>query len=260
MYNLTINELRNRDLDKCYFLIMCFKTNINILKGDEILKKEVYIFYGCNLFGVRKFLDIAIASDFKKPSDWYNFLLNLKNRKVESILYANIPYNNILKNALMLTFKDIKVFISCFEPIDTIFKYYNARYDTNVFTIIKNIYLSDTIDGYNTYISLFKQEFSSSPFLVDILEKNLNSVKKYYSLDIAIRKHIFCFYFYRETYKKIYSSSHSKYTFNNTDELLELLIPFIQRMETRCYCPKKQWLDLINYIYSSNKDLLKKYL
>ena len=260
MCNLTINELHNRDLDKCYFLIMCFKSNINLMKGDEICKKEVYIFYGCNLLGVRKFLDICIADDFSKPSDWYNFFLKLKNRNVESILFANIPNNKMLKDALMLTFKNINVFISCFEPIDTIFKYFNARYDTNVFSIIKNIYLSDSIDDYYSSISLFKQEFSNSPFLIDILEKDLISIKNYYSFDILLRKHIFSFYFYRDNRKKLFSSTHSKPFFNNLDELLHLLLPFINTMESRCYCSKKEWICLINLIYSDNKDLLKNYL
>lgn len=260
MYNLTINELHKRELDKCYFLIMCFKTKINIMKEGEISKKDIYLFYGCNLRGVRKFIDLVIASDFNKPSDWYNYLLKFKNRGLETVLYANIPNNNLLKNALMLTFKNIKVFASCYEPIDIILKYYNAGYNSNIFNIIKNIYLSDDLDGYNNTISLFKEEFKSSPFIIDILEKDLNSVKNYYSFDIAFRKHIFCFYFYRETRKKLYTFSHYKYAFNNTDELLELLIPKIRIMEMKCYCPKKEWLNLINFIYKNNKDLLINYL
>ncbi|MBQ8892005.1 MAG: transposase [Bacilli bacterium] len=260
MCNLTINELHNRNLDKCYFVIMCFKTKINIMEGDEISKKDIYIFYGCNILGVRKFLDICIVNNFTKPSDWYNFLLKLKKRNVETVLYANIPNNKILKDSLMITFKDIKVFISCYEPIDTIFKYFNARYDTHVFSIIKNIYLSDNIDGYNSAVSIFKEEFNNSPFLYDILEKDLTSIKKYYNFDIILRKHIFCFYFYREMRKKIYTASHAKYYFNTTDELLESLISHISIMESRCYCPKKEWLNLINFIYSSNKDLIKNYL
>lgn len=259
MYNLTINELHNRELDKCYFLIMCFKTKINIMKEGEISKKEVYLFYGCNLRGVRKFLDITITSDFTKPSDWYNFLLNLKKRNVETILFANIPENPMLKNALILAFKGIKVLVSCWEPIDIIFKYYTPNYDTNVYNLIKNLYLSDNIDGFNNALSLFKQEFNQSPFLLDILEKRLNSVKNYYDMDFILRKSIFCFYFYRDMRKKIHTFSQIN-LFNNIDELLELLIPKIQIMEMKCYCPKKEWLNLINCIYKDNKDLLKNYL
>lgn len=259
MCNLTTNELHNRKLDGCYFLIMCFKTKINIRKDDEILRKEVYLFFACNLQGVRKFIDIVYADEFTKTSDWYNFLLTIKKRGTDVVLYANIPDNKHLKDALSLAFKDIKIFLSCYGAIDTIFKYYTPNYSTNVFKIIRKIYLSETIDDYYDSIKLFKNEFSSSQFIIDILEKDLDIVKSYYSTSLLLRKHIISFYFYREIRKKLYSFSHSKAYFENSDEFLELLIPKIYIIESKCYCPKKEWINVINEIYIPNKDLLKCY-
>ena len=260
MCNLTINELHNRKYDKCYFLIVCFKTKINIMKEGDIKKHDAYVFFGTNLQGIRKFLDFVIIDDFNKPSDWYNYFLKFKSKNMESILFANIPNNSLLKNALALVFKDIKIFISCFEPIEFILKYYNYRYNSYLFNMVKNIYLSNTIDEYNNALLLFKEEFYDSKFLIDIIDNYFKSIKHYYDFDFIIRKNVFCFYFYRDYRSLLLSLPKLKPYFNSIDEILELLIPYIEKTETKCYCPKKDWLNLINYLYSFNKDLLINYL
>ena len=87
MNNQTVNELNNRNLDSCYFSIICFPTNI-YFKSSEIDNNQqtLYVFYGCNLKGVRKFITAVISDDFYKTSDWYNFFLKLKKRNLQKIL------------------------------------------------------------------------------------------------------------------------------------------------------------------------------
>ena len=81
MNNQTVNELNNRNLDSCYFSIICFPTNIYFKSSEiDINQKTLYVFYGCNLKGVRKFITAVISDDFSKTSDWYNFFLKLKKK------------------------------------------------------------------------------------------------------------------------------------------------------------------------------------
>lgn len=261
MNNQTVNELNNRNLDSCYFSIMCFPTNIYFKSSEtDINQKTLYVFYGCNMQGVRKFITAVISDEFNKISDWYNFFLKFKKRKLEIILYANIPNNKHMKDALSLAFPEIQIFISCFDPINKIFKYFTASYNTNIFSIIKNIYLSDDLNGYEASLSTFYDEFGSNQFLIDLLDNDLKSAKKYYDFDIILRKHILCFYFYRDTIKKLNSFSHSKPYFCNVNEYIELMIDLIKRNETKMYSSKSDWLNLINFIYSTKKELIKCYL
>ena len=65
MNNQTVNELNNRNLDSCYFSIICFPTNIYFKSSEiDINQKTLYVFYGCNLKGVRKFITAVISDDF----------------------------------------------------------------------------------------------------------------------------------------------------------------------------------------------------
>ena len=259
MYNLASNELHYRDLDKCYFLIMTFKTTIPIMKEGEIKKQEIYLFYGCNLQGVRKFIDYFFVSEYTKTSDWYNFLLNLKKRNLEVVLYASIYDNKALKDALLLAFSDIKIYKSYYDVYSVLSKYFNERYSVTSLNIIRNMYVSETIDDYNNYVNLFMEEYSSSQFIIDILEKKIRDVKVYYDIEYIIRKHIVSFYFVRDNERRIRLLSKSKSYFNNINDFLEPLIPLISRMETRTYCPKKEWNLLANTLYLQNKELLKCY-
>lgn len=262
MCNLILNELHNRNLDGCYFSIMCIPTTIYLKEGGDVFpkKKTIYIFFGTNLQGVRKYITSVISDNFSKTSDWYNLFMKLKQRNFETVLFASIPDNKPLKDALMLSFKDIKIFISCFEIINKIFRYYPQKYTSNVFNIVKNIYLSNDIKDYNNAVNIFYDEFSDSKFLIDIIEPCFKTIKNYYDYNFILRYHIFSFSFYRDTYKKLSSFSKSKPFFLSLDEYTNLISNLIKKTETRMYSSKNGWLKLINIVYEDNKNLIKRYL
>jgi len=262
MCNLILNELHNRKLDGCYFSIMCIPTTIYLKEGGDDFpkKKTIYIFLGTNLQGVRKYITSVISDNYSKTSDWYNLFMNLKQRNIETVLFANIPDNKPLKDALNLSFKDIKIFISCFEIINKIFRYYPKKYTSNVFNVVKNIYLSNTIKEYDDAINIFYDEFSNSKFLIDIIEPCFKTIKSYYDYNFTLRYHIFSFFFYRDTYKNLSSFSKSKSFFYSLDEYINLISNLIKKTETRMYSSKNEWIKLINIIYEDKNDLIKRYL
>ena len=261
MNNQTVNELNMRNLDKCYFSIICFSTKIYTKEGEnEINIKNMYTFYGCTLLGVRKFIGNVFSDELTKASDWYNYLLKLKNRNLEQVLFVVIPNNKHLKDAFKLAFKDCEVFISCFEAIDKLFKYYTSSFSSDVCNTIKNIYLSKTLDDYNVAVSTFNEKYSDSQFILDLLSNDIKNAKNYYSFSYILRKHIFSFYFYRDTYKKLVTKSRSKNYFNNADEFTELLLDIIKTNEKKMYAPKSEWIQVINAIYPSKKELILCYL
>lgn len=261
MNNQTVYELNKRNLDKCYFSIMCFSTKIFMKDGDNnINSKDMYTFYGCNLLGVRKFIGNVVSDEFSKTSDRYNYLLKLKNRQLEQVLYVVLPNNNNLKDAFRLAFKDCEIFISCFEAIDKLFKYYTSSFTSNIYKVIKDIYLSETIDDYEIAVTKFKEIYGNSQFILDLLSSDIKNAKFYYSYDYILRKHIFSFYFYRDTVKRLTVKSHLKDSFNNSDEFTELLIDIIKTNEKKMYAPKIEWIKVINTIYPIKKDLIKCYL
>lgn len=261
MSNQTVDALNKRNLDKCYFSIMCFTTKIYMKEGENNNNiRDMYTFYGCNLLGVRKFIGNVVSNEFSKTSDWYNYLLKLKNRQLEQVLYVVIPNNTNLKDAFKLAFKDCEIFISCFEAVDKLFKYYTSSFTSNVYNTIKDIYLSQTLGDYELAVIKFKEIYGNSQFILDLLSSDIKNAKSYYSYDYILRKHIFSFYFYRDTAKKLVVRSHFKDSFNNPDEFTELLLDIIKTNEKKMYSSKIEWVKVINAIYPIKKELIKCYL
>ena len=261
MNNQTVKELNNRKLDECYFSIICFPIKIYFKEGENNISiKDIYIFYGCTLQGVRKFITATIADDYEKTSDWYNLFLTLKRRNIKNILYALLPDNKMLKDAIRLAFQEVEILVSCFEAINKINKYYPCKYSSDVFKLIKNIYLSDSLSDYSIAIDEFKLQYNDSNFILDLLENDFKYAKTNYCYNLELRKHILSFYFFRDVSKKLVVISHSKPYFISTDEFVNEMLHIIKSNETKMYCSKKEWINLLNMLYQNKKDLIKTYL
>ena len=120
--------------------------------------------------------------------------------------------------------------------------------------------LSETIDDYELAVTKFNEIYGDSQFILDLLSSDIKNAKTYYSYNFILRKHIFSFYFYRDTFKRLITKSHSKDSFNNSDEFTELLLDIIKTNERKMYAPKLEWINVINTIYPIKKDLIKDYL
>lgn len=261
MNNQTIEQLNNRKFEECYFSIICIPVKIYFNEEENVIsKKDLYLFFGCTLQGVRKFISATISDNFTKVSDWYNYLMKWKDKGLNTILFACIHDNKVLKDALSLAFKEIEIFYSCFNAINKIFKYYTDSYSSNVTLLIKNIFLANSPDEFNLALSDFNQQFNDNAFILDLLANDFNNAYKYSSFNSLLKKHIFAFYFYRDTLKKSTVISHSKPYFSSIDEFVTLLIPLIIASETRMYSSKSEWVQVLNIIYSTKKDLIKCYL
>ncbi len=260
MNNQTIDELKNRKFDSCFFSLICIPCQIYFDKGDNNVNiKNLYVFFSCNLQGCRRFLTVVSPDDFLKVSDWYNLFLSWKNRSLEKILYASIPSNNLLKKALYLAFNDISILHSFCESIFKISKYYSLRYSSNISDKIRNIYISDSLAECQLALDVFFGFLDNSVFLHDLLDNDFSLAKENYKFDYLIRKHVLAFYFVREFSKKMWVASHSKPFFSSIDEYISQLIPIIQASEKRVYTSKADWLALINHIYPEKGELIKCY-
>lgn len=261
MNNQTIEELNKRNLDECLFCIYSIPVTIYFNSGDNVINpKTLLIFYGCNLQGKRRYISSIISDDLEKTSDWYNFFLTFKDRNLKTILYGLLPNNSSIQKAAKLAFSDIEVFDSYCDSLLKITKYLTTKYSSSTLEFVKRIYVSRTIDEYTLNYDEFKERFANSQFLIDLLNPYFIKAKDNYNHPFELRKHIFAFYFIREFSKKITVVSHSKPYFNSVDDFISSCITIIQLTEKKIYCPKNDWISLINLIYSDKKDLINCYL
>lgn len=261
MNNSTIEELNNRLFDPCLFSILIVPTKIYYKVSDNFIQeREIYIFFSCNITAKRKYLTSVFADEFVKTSDWYNFLLNLKNRGISVVLYAVIQNNESLLKTFKLAFSEIYVFISCYEAVNKLSRYYSYSYSKSILGKVKKIFLSPSVEEYEVVLNDFTEKYTNFRFVYDILEEDLKRARIYYNIDFKIRNFIFSFYFVRDITKRISVISHSKPYFSSLDDFIIPLIPNIQTLETRMFCTKNELNNVINLIYDDKKDLIISYL
>lgn len=254
MINLTVTELNNRTLDECYISIIVIPSKILYEKKEGLVNEvELYSFFGCNIEGKRRYITTVFKDNYIKTSDWYDFLLSLKNKGISNIFFAIISNNIELSKALKLVFSEIQVFISCFDTINKLYKYYSYSYSNPIASNVYQVYIAKDISQYELLLKEFKEKYLNLTFISDLLQEDLNRARKYCEYDYELRKFIFSFYFYRDTLKSLRTISRSKHSFSSINEIIQELLPYIQRIESSMFCPKKQLNYIINLLYKSNK-------
>lgn len=261
MNNQTLEQLEKRNLDSLYFCIYCITTNVYLQeKEDEVNIKTIYTFWGCNIQGKRKYISSCIANNFSTASSWYNFFQKLKNRHLENILFASIPDNKQLSDAIKLAFPDTECFLSSLVSLNKLAKYMTEKYTASFYKEIKDIYVAKNINDFNNNIAIFNDKYKDSKFILDLLENDFKLAKKCYDKPYELRSAIIAFFFSRDLRKRLAVISHTKPFFMSLNDFISAFIYIIPKCERAMYCPKNDWLNIINILYSTKYDLIKSYL
>lgn len=256
MNNQTIDVLNKRDIDNILFSINIISQEINFIDGNGYAyKRNINILIGCTIHGVRKYITSVFDDEFSKTSQWYELFLNLKNFGLNHAFYI-ITSNDTISNAFKLAFKDGKCFYSILNNIYKLNHYISFSYTNDILEKIRKVCLSNNIDEYfirkNNLLDLYNEFI----FIKDKLEIEFNNFNKNLEYDLFIRRHLLSFYFIRDFKKKLMSSANSKDHFYSIDEYITLILPAIQKFESRMYCSKKEWNQIISLLYKDYKDLL----
>lgn len=256
MNNQTIDVIQKRDIDKILFSITVLSQQVFYNDGTGyIYKRNINIFIGCNINGVRKHITTIFEDDFEKVSDWYNLFLKFKNKGVIQCFFLVSNNENIIK-AFKLAFSGGETFHCFFDDIYRLQHYITFSYANDILGKCRKVCLSETIDEFDLRKNELLEEYSSHPFIKDILIKSFDKYNKCFKYSYYLRKHLLSYYFLRDFKKKMMVISNSKPYFSNVNEFTELLLPTIQRYESKMYCSKENWNQIISYLYENNKELL----
>lgn len=256
MNNQTINAINKRDIDNSLFSINIISHQITFNDGNDYLyTRTINILIGTNIDGVRKYITSVFDDEYEKVSDWYNLFLKLKSKGLNNVFFI-ITNKKIIFDALKLAFKEANMFYSVLNNFYKFSKYVSLSYSDNVLSDIKDVCLSTTIDEFNINKYKLYDANSNLQFLIDLLEKEFIEYNKSFEYPYIIRKHLLSYYFIKEFKHKLRLINISKSSFTSINEFIEPLLPTIQTFETRKYCPKSEWNQIISYLYSNYKELI----
>lgn len=256
MNNQTIDVIEKRDIDRIFFSITIISQQIFFNDGNGyIYKRNIDVLIGCNINGVRKYITSVFDDEFTKTSDWYNLFLNFKSKGLKNAFFIITDNDNIVK-AFKLAFTNAESFYYLFNNINKLSHYISFSYSNNMIGKIKNICSSKYINEFNFKKEEMFNDYVEFPFIIDILNDLFDNYIPYFKYPFVVRKHLLSIYFIRDIKKKLTFLSNSKSYFFNLNEFIELFIPTIQSFETKMYCGRKEWNEIITYLYEKDKELL----
>lgn len=252
--------LRKRNLERCYFTIYCISTRIN-LNSDRFYRepKKLYTFFGCTLDGKKKYISCVLETEVEKTSDWYNFFQELKKRGIEQIVFAQLPKNKEMRDAIKLGFPKAEIFTSYEDTMEKMLKYNSYRTKDEIYRQIRRLFIARDLVEYELNYKDFVDRYSKYPFMMDVLEDQIKSIKSNYKYSFIVRRIVYAFNYVIEM-KKRFSKYSINEVYNNKDEFIDACSYAIFMSEMAMHYCKDEWALVINEVYDAKNELIKPYL
>lgn len=260
MNNQTIELLKKRDLEKSYFSINFITTKIYMEEGiNYVNPRTAYVLFGITLEGRRKYITTIIDKECPKTSDWYNVFQELKKRKIEHVIYAIIPDNKQIRDAITLAFPKIETFISCEKTIFNLLRYESYKNKDEVYREVRRLYVAKDKVEYEVNRNDFIEKYKNYPLIMELLKEEIERLEKNYKYSYKVRRIIYSFNYVIELKKRLSKIANKKY-FDTKEEFVEYLVSYITRSERAVHYKKEEWLEMLNEIYEEKKEMIKPYL
>lgn len=260
MNDRTGEVLRKRRLERSYFVIYCISTKINV-DSDKLYEesKKLYTFFGCTLDGKKKYISCILETEAEKTSEWYNFFQELKKRGMEQIIFALLPKNKEMRDAVKLGFPKSEIFTSCEGAIEKLLKYNSYKTKDEIYRQIRKIFIAKDIVEYELNYKDFVEKYRKYPFLMEMLEDELKNIKNNYKYSFMVRRIIYAFNYIIEM-KNRFSKYNKNEIYNNKEEFIDACAYAIFMSESALHYYKDEWSLVINEIYQEKNELIKPYL
>lgn len=260
MNNRTGEILRKRELERSYFALYCISAKIN-LDSDKGYKgpKRLYTFFGCTLDGKKKYISCVLETEVEKTSDWYNFFQELKKRGIEHVIFALLPREKEIRDAIKLSFPKVEIFTSCENTIEKLKKYNSYKTKDEIYRQVRRLFLARDLVEYELNYNDFVEKYSKYPFIMDMLDDEIKSIKENYKYSFMVRRIVYAFNYTIEM-KKRFSKFSTNNVYSNKDEFIDACCYGIFMSELALHYYKDEWTLVLNEIYEEKNELIKPYL
>ncbi len=260
MNNNTLELLNKRDLEKSYLILYVIPNKIYLKEASNYVNERVvYVMFGCNLYGERKYISTMLEKEVEKTSEWYNFFQDLKKRKLEHIIFGLLPDVKELRDGIKLSFPNIEIFNSSDKIIEKLKKYKTYKTKEEIFKEVKRLYLAEDEKAYELNYKNFVDKYGKYTFIMDMLEEEIKKLKGDYKYSLSVRKAVYSFNYIIELKKRLSIYSYEK-TFSNKEEYIKLYVNYIHASERQKHFKNDEWSEIINDIYEAKKEMIKPYI
>lgn len=229
MEKINLTDFQKRKFSNCFIAVYVVSKDIKIRTDTCLTNKKIYIIFGLDIMGSRQILGIYFDNE-NDTRFWLEKFEDFQARHLKDILFfITIPNKNIERAGKM------KV-------------------------ALKDLFLAQDYEKYKINFELFKSVYVDNSLILIMLDKMQKEIDTFYQYSHQLRMLFYPFYTIHEMKKFLNKLKTKEPLCTNINEVIEFCLPYINSFEFGRNFSKKDWLDLICFLYYEYNDKLEEYL
>ena len=189
----TLNDLKNRKLDKLYIAVYLVTYPVPIKKDECIENANLGVLYGINCEGKRRIIDIFLEKETDNRF-WLEKFEHIKSRGIEKILFLVAKFDKNIGRAIKILYNGTTVVESPMEIITPLRKYLIYKREEDVFLRFRKLFLVENLETYDIELQVIRENVKEFKLATIAIDKQLPKVCEFHQYDIKIRKLLFPYY------------------------------------------------------------------
>lgn len=259
MEKINLLDFQKRKLKDFYLVVYVVKKQIKIRLDTCIADKTLYLLWGLDIMGNKQVLGIY----FDNPNDnrfWLEKFEDIQARNVKKILFFVTPSNKNIERCIKIVYNGVNIVLSPDDTFSSVTRFWADHPSRKMLIALKDLFLTDNIDVYNTQYDLFKEIYVDNKIVLMMLEKKQDLIKDFYQYTKELRKLFYPYYAIYEMKKFLNKIQTQEHLCTDITQVIEFCLPYINSFERGRTYSKSEWLDLISNIYDQYCNDLEVYL
>ena len=269
---------RNKDLQKCYFVINidCTYVTIRDEKHKKSHKVPVYIAVGTKLDGHKEVCGVYLGNEDmdknvidelsekdvgESKNFWQEVFLDLKERGLEDVLYIVSDGLNGIEEVINEEFPQTTYQYCIVHMGRNVKKYAGEKNSSAVSKDFKKLYTAPTRELSEKEYEIFIEKYKNKKKLVEYMERNYKHIQSLYDAPENIRKYIYTNNIIESANSKIKRGFYGRGALPNVESAVNIIYHNLINLEEKWSKKRvENWDKIFNEISICFEERIKKYL
>ena len=259
MEKINLTDFQKRKFSNCFIAVYVVTKDIKIRTDTCLTNKKVYIVFGLDIMESRQILGIYFDNE-NDTRFWLEKFEDFQARHLKDILFfITIPNKNI-ERAVKIVYNTVKIIYSPDSTFESITRFWADHPSRKMKVALKDLFLAQDYEKYKINLELFKSVYVDNSLILIMLDKMQKEIDTFYKYPQQLRMLFYPFYTIYEMRKCLNKLKTKEPLCTNINEVIGFCLPYINSFEFGRNFSKKDWLDLICFLYNEYNDKLEEYL
>lgn len=259
MERINLMDFQKRKFNNCFIAVYVVTKDIKIRTDTCISDRKLYILFGLDIMGNRNIFGIYFDNE-NDTRFWLEKFEDLQARNLNDILFFITPPNKNIERAVKIIYNSVKIIHSPDSTFESITRFWADHPSRKMKVALKDLFLAQDYERYKINLELFKSVYVDNNLILIMLDKTQDEINAFYQYPQKIRVLFYPFYTIHEMKKFLNKLKTKEPLCTNINEVIEFCLPYVNSFEFGRNYSKKEWLDLICFLYDNYHDKLEVYL